>query len=507
MNKNSRPNIVFIQNDHQTYYRWGCDGGVKPLRPNFEALAAEGVSFARAYCATPLCGPTRRTLLTGLFAHGHQNVYNYSTHPYDKEVYLDTLAQAGYKNYYYGKWHAGIGDASDHGCEGFSTTDYGNPYTKPEYLDFLRRKNLPQAVHRIDGVFPVQDIIEQGDWVGLEPGADYQCKDYWCGEHAFGVTTTPKETHESFFLSSLACEKLEELAQEGSDQPFMLRVDFWGPHPPYFPTKEFLDMYPEDQFDLPEYGSLHDDLKNKPSTYMRERSYPFGEDNILKQPSVWNWDKWKEVVRYNYAHISMIDAAGGQIINKLKELGLDDNTLIIWTSDHGDGIASHGGHFDKGSFLSEEVMRIPLAIKWPGVTTAGLVSDAFVSTVDMPVTMLDAAGESFTKNAVHGRSLKPILGGDTSNWRDDLMAETFGHGYGSEVDVRMVVWGDWKFVHTMGDISELYNLKSDPYELKNLAQDESAQAYVQQGRQRLLKWMTETEDTMLDTFAGVLGSK
>jgi arylsulfatase A-like enzyme len=125
----------------------------------------------------------------------------------------------------------------------------------------------------------------------------------------------------------------------------------------------------------------------------------------------------------------------------------------------------------------------------------------------MPVTVLDAANTAFTKNAVHGRSLKPILGGDTSNWRDDLMAETFGHGYGSEVDVRMVVWDRWKFVHTMGDISELYNLEEDPYELKNLAQDPAARKYVKEGRERLLKWMTKTEDTLHDAFAGVLSSK
>lgn len=503
-----RPNIVFLLNDHETYYRWAFEGPVRPKRPRLAKLASEGIYFDHAYCATPLCGPTRRSILTGLFPHEHRNYYNYSTVPYDREVYLDTLAEAGYKNFYYGKWHAGIGDAHDHHCEGLSYTDYGNPYITPEYKDFITRKNLPQAKHLIKGAFPVKDIIEQGDWVGLAEGVeDYECRDKWCGEHAYGITTTPKETHESFFLANLACEKLEELAQSDDGAPFALRVDFWGPHQPYFPTQEFLDMYPEDEFaQMPVYGNHNDDLADKPKTYLRERSDPFGKDFELIQPSVWDWNKWKEMLRYNFAHISMIDAAGGMILDKLDELGLSENTLVIWTSDHGDGIASHGGHFDKGSFMSEEVLRVPLAVRWPGVVEPGRKSDKFITALDYPVTMLEAAGTEFTKNPapVHGRSMIPLLKDENAPWRDDLMIETFGHGYGSEEDVRVIVWEDWKFIHTLGDISELYNLKDDPYSLHNLARDEKYKAVVEEAKKRLFRWMEETRDTLTDQFREAL---
>ena len=215
-----KPNIIFIQNDHQAYYHWEWENGPVPMRPNFMKLAAEGACFTHSYCATPLCGPTRRTMLTGLFAHTHKQYHNYTDPPYDHEVYLDTLAEAGYDNYYFGKWHAGPGAANEHHCSGFSRTDYSNPYIQPEYKEYLKRYNLPQALHHIDRYFDIPEISRRGDWAECADDVDYQCKANWCGEHAVGSTLTPKETHESFFLATLACEQLEKLAKSESDQPF-----------------------------------------------------------------------------------------------------------------------------------------------------------------------------------------------------------------------------------------------------------------------------------------------
>ena len=149
----ARPNIVLIVNDHQAYYRHGWDGGPRPQTPNFDRLAAAGIHFERSYCAVPLCGPSRRTLLTGLYPHNHRNIFNYSNSPYDHEVYLDNLADAGYRNFYFGKWHAGAGTALDFYCEGYSLEDYGNPYITPEYHDYLKKRGLPPAEHRIEYVF------------------------------------------------------------------------------------------------------------------------------------------------------------------------------------------------------------------------------------------------------------------------------------------------------------------------------------------------------------------
>ena len=256
-NMNSRPNIVYILNDHQPFYRHGWDGGPKIQRPHFDRLAQEGISFSRSYTACPLCGPARRTMLTGLFPHNHGEIKNDTNHAFDREVYLDLLSDAGYRNYYYGKWHAGPGTAHNHHCEGFSYPSYNNPYTKPEYLRYLEKRGLPAPEISIERSFWPEVLWNGKDNPMVKDGAYHQDSD-WCNEHASGLMTTPTDTHEAFFLANTAVEKLHELAASDDDKPFSLRVDFWGPHQPYFPTAEYGDLYRP--ADIPVYGGFRDDL-------------------------------------------------------------------------------------------------------------------------------------------------------------------------------------------------------------------------------------------------------
>ena len=215
-----RPNIVYILNDHQAYHGHGmAQGGPKPMRPCFEAFAAQGMEFSNAYCVTPMCGPARRTMLTGLYPHTHGQVHNENDPPYRHEVYLDTLAEAGYTNYYYGKWHAGPGCAYDHHCTGLSQSGYGNPYNTPEYAEYCKKRGLPRAQHYVERVLRPDSYNSSHFFSKLKEGELYQCEDYWCGEHAIGLTVTPKETHEAFFLANLACDKLEELAKNPDGGP------------------------------------------------------------------------------------------------------------------------------------------------------------------------------------------------------------------------------------------------------------------------------------------------
>ena len=485
-----RPNIVFLHNDHQAYYRHGWDEGVLPKRPHFDRFAGEGVVFTNTYTATPLCGPARRSLLTGLFPHTHGQHHNYTDPPYGHEVYLHKLTGAGYRNYYFGKWHAGPGNAGGHGCEGFSYTGYGNPYITPEYKEHMNRQGLPSAEHRIERVFRVEDFDRQEFFPGLQEGALYRCESPWCGEHAVGITETPKETHESFFLAQMACDALEELAEQENGGPFSLRVDFWGPHQPHFPTREFADLY--DPKEIPVYGSFNDRLKGKPDMYHRERNAPIGKNDRLIIPNPLDWEEWQLVLARCYAHISMIDAAGGMILDRLDELGLSENTLVIWASDHGDAVASHGGHFDKASYMSEEMVRIPMALRLPGRIKEGQRRGELITNLDIPVTLLDAAGLSFSHEA-HGRSLLELLEGD-SQWREDVMFETYGHGYGEEIIGRGIVWRNYKYIVSEGQIPELYDLDKDPYEMKNLAFDPEYASLIDEMRDRLKKWQGQTDD-------------
>ncbi len=462
MDPTRRPNILIIVTDHQLHYRHGWDDGERPLRPYFDALAEESIIFNRAYSVTPLCGPARRSLLTGLYPHTHKQYHNQTDQPFTKEVYSSVLSQHGYDNYYFGKWHAGPGSALDYDCRGFSPEFYGNPYITEEYAAYCARNDLPAAQHAIDYYF--WNSSSRSTFTGLDTGVlDYTCHYSWCGEPCVGTTTTPKETHEGYFLADLACRQLEQLAVE-PERPFSLRVDFWGPHQPYFPTPEFIDLY--DRTGIKEYGSFRDTLENKPEVY-RNMNQPIADERgKLIVPSIYGWDTWQEIMARVYAQSTMTDDAAGRILQTLKETGLYDDTLIIYTSDHGDGIGSHGGQFDKGSFMTEETIRVPLAVKLPGSAYGGSCSNALVQTIDLAPTILDGAGTGFSA-PVQGTSLLPLCRQEQRG-RETMLLESYGQGYRDRKKSRTLITGDYKYTVNEDDISELYHLAEDPYELHNL---------------------------------------
>ena len=486
---NARPNIVLLVNDHQAYYRHGWDGGPRPQTPNFDRLAADGIRFERAYCAVPLCGPSRRTLLTGLYPHNHRNYYNYSDAPYDHEIYLNNLARAGYRCFYFGKWHAGAGTALDFDCEGFSLEDYGNPYITREYRAYLNKRNLPPAEHRVEYVF--DSFVMKREFPNLRAGAAYRSDRYWCGEHATGITTTAKETHEAFFLADMACEQLERLAA-ADDAPFHLRLDFWGPHQPFFPSKEFADLY--DPEDIPVYGNFADALAGKPEIYWRDPHENLTDANgRFATPSKLSWGEWQRIIARAYAHITMVDAAGGLVLDKLDELGLADNTLVIWTADHGDALGSHGGRFDKGSYLTEEVLHVPLAMRCPGRIAAQQISHALACGTDIAPTILDAAGTTFER-AVDGESLLPQATSRSPKSRPTLLVETYGHGFGTIELGRAIIGERYKLIAWQNHKSEFYDLESDPYELLNLYANPAYQEVVAELEADLGRWLRATGD-------------
>jgi arylsulfatase A-like enzyme len=324
---------------------------------------------------------------------------------------------------------------------------------------------------------------------GLQEGKRYQQRASWCNEHASGIMLTPKETHEAFFLASLACDRLRLLAESRDERPFALRVDFWGPHQPYFPTQEFVDLYHPEE--IPEYGNFRDDLKDKPQIYHLDPNLNISEGGKLIVPNPLPWSEWQQVLARCYAQITLVDAAGGVILDTLEEWGLADDTLVIWTTDHGDALACHGGHFDKRSYMPEEMVRIPMAIRYPGYIPPGQESDRLVSNIDLAPTILDAAGTGF-QSKVHGRSLLPLCSGQETEWRDDLMCET--HGHGEDHIGRLVVTDRRKYVANRGQMDELYELESDPYELVNLVGDPAHEDVLSDMRARLAEWQRRTGD-------------
>jgi arylsulfatase A-like enzyme len=300
---------------------------------------------------------------------------------------------------------------------------------------------------------------------------------------------TPKETHEAFFLGHLACEKIKEIAKSETKEPFHLRVDFWGPHQPYFATQEYLDKYPPEN--IPELPSFRESLENKPSLYKFERNFPLHEGGKIIYPNPLPWSEWQKVLAMNYAQQTLIDEAGGLILDALDEFGFRDNTLVMWSTDHGDALGCHGGHFDKDTYMPEEMMRIPLAVRYPNVISAGQKSEKLVSNLDLPLTFLEVAGARFS-NAVHGKSFLPICVNKNEEWREDLMCETNGH---FTINIgRMIVTDQYKYISNDKDMDELYDLKNDPFELKNLVYDQKYKEVLIDMNNRLEKWRQKTND-------------
>jgi arylsulfatase A-like enzyme len=431
-------------------------------------------------------------MLTGLYPHRHGETGNGVNHPYDQPVYLDRLAQQGYQNFYYGKWHAGPGTAMDFGCEGFCYPDYNNPYTKPEYEEYLRRHGLPKPYAVIERDFEAGRHLKRGErYVQDGPGA-YEC--------LTGILQTPEETHEAFFLADLACGKLRELAaRPARGGPFSLRVDFWGPHQPYLPTQSYADLY--DPAQIPEYGSFGDDLSDKPAVLRRDKYFPSsGPNGELIVPNPLPWSEWQKALALCYAHITMVDAAGGRILKALDDLGLADNTLVIWTTDHGDALACHGGHFDKRSYMSEELLHVPLAMRWPGRIAPGQTRQELAGTIDLAPTMLDAAQTDFDSE-VDGQSLLALAadggsgsgsGNQSGAWRDSILCET--HGHFEQHLGRSVVTQRFKYTAHREDMDELYDLETDPYEMKNLVHCPEHRDVLAEMKERLRQLLKATRD-------------
>jgi len=487
-----KPNVLLLFNDHQAYYRHGWDGGVRPQRPHHERLAAEGVRFDRAYSPCPLCTPARRSLMTGLLAHNHGflTLGIEPDEPPGESVYR-RMAAAGYRLSYFGKWHTGPGIAADEGCAGFSMPGYGNPYLAPEYKEYVRSRGLDEAS------FDVKYVVHEGDEERKPPlGPGYRCPWKNFTPHISGVLEQDDDAHECNFVANLAIDELRRIAADEARSPFFMSVHFWGPHMPYLASQRFVDLY--DPATIQPYGSFEDDLGGKPRVYRTEFNKPMSRDGRLVVPNPVPWDEWRTILRHCYAQISMVDDAGGRILDALAELGLSDDTLVIWTTDHGDALASHGGHYDKNAYLTEEVLRVPMAMRLPGQIPAGRVSSDLVSLIDIPATILDAAGTSFER-PVDGASLLGLASGQPARaWRQDVMCETFGH-HGERVVGRSLVterykYNAYRYLDADAVESELYDLRDDPYELRNLRSSANHTDVEADMIRRLRGWQERTRD-------------
>ena len=489
MGMDKRFNIVWLIQDHVCWKHYRDTAGPKPELRTYERIASQGTDFNKAYTVIPLCGPARGSLLTGVYPHKHGITTNGKEVSLQAQIQSNTgtfnsyLLEQGYRTGYFGKWHAGSGSASDCGFEGYSLPSYGNPYGSPEYAEYLKQYDLPEPIADVE--WTLEDQLQTNVKLmkrGIEPS-----RKTGIGHFCTGTVRTPKETTEAYFVSKLASNWLEERAEDG--HPFVLRVDVWGPHQPYLVAAPFKDTI--NPKDIPEYPNFTNDFSDRPDYHKRDR------EEWRQHTGFTTWEEWQPIVARAYEHFSLTDAALGEVLDTLERTGLLDNTIVIYTADHGDILASNGGLFDKDSMLTEETMSIPLAIRWPGVTKGDCIRDIIVSNMDIVPTVLEMAGIPAPSH-MDGESLVGLLKGTQEVWRADWMAEHFGHKNYNLIQ-RVLYWQDYKYVAHLDDSDELYDLKADPFELKNLTEEPLHRHVLIELQGRLAARMREFDDQSDDS--------
>ncbi len=420
-----RPNIIFVQTDSHDGRIMGCMGhpAMGRATPNMDALAERGVLFTNAYCNSPICCPSRASMWSGLFTHHCEGWNNYKGLEPADPTFRTQLERGRYRFHSTGK--------IDYLSGAHTVRARVTPWTRsagierPAYRDYAP---LVHPDHRPE--------VHQGDWEKVNAGIEW--------------------------LTRAAADE---------DQPFLLYVGIGAPHPGFTTSRLYLERIDEAGVTVPPA----DEQDHPVMRYMR---------------TVKNWEHGfteemvKSIRRVYFAMVAEVDAMLGRLLAAVEQLGRDDSTYLIFTSDHGEMAGEHRQVYKMS--LYEPSVRVPLIVTGPGLA-AGARVDAPVSLVDIYPTLMDMAGLA-TPAGLDGHSLMPELSGRPSSRPDWALAEF--HDTACSTGSFMLRRGDWKYVAYVGYEPQLFNLREDPDEIRSLA---SARPEVVKEMDALLRGIVDYE--------------
>lgn len=415
-----RPNFLFIYTDDQ---RWDALGVVQREQgdrgrfpwfrtPHMDRLAAEGVRFRNAFVVNSLCAPSRACFLTGRYSHFNGVANNHTPFPVDNVTHATLLRAAGYTTGYIGKWH-------------------------------------------MDGQ------------KGQRPGFDYSASFVGQGRYVdCPVEVNGVSTPTTGWVDDRSTDFAIEFLKKHRAKPFSLVVGFKAPHGPFTPPERAKERFagavarPVPNLETP--AIFQGQLNRRPQAQQR-------------QPNPLSPEDQKAGVRLNYFRcISAADDNVGRLLTALDELGLAENTVVIFSSDNGYYLREHGLGDKRSAY--DESMRIPMLVRYPKLGVKGKALDQMVLNIDLAPTLLDFAGVAIPKE-MQGRSWRPLLEGKPVEWRKAWFYEYFQErGFGSPT-VLAVRTDTAKLIQypDHDDWTELFDLKADPYETKNLIRDPARQ--------------------------------
>ena len=443
----ARPNILWICSDQQRFDTLGCYGNEFVATPNLDAQAARGVLFNRAYCQNPVCTPSRAAFLTGRYPRTTRCRQNGQSIPPDEVLVTKLLHDAGYVCGLSGKLHLSpchhsvckdIERRIDDGYDHFYWSHHsGGGHSGNQYQQWL----AGQGVEFEHAECPHSKYIKYG------PDAEHH-QTTWCVDKA------------ASFIRDCAA----------GDQPWLFSVNMFDPHHAFDPPRKLLDRYAGRLAEIPLPNYVEGELADKPvwqridhaGAYGGRASFPF--DQMTPDDHRW--------IRAAYwAMVDLIDRQVGRLLAVLDETNQRDNTIVIFTSDHGEMLGDHGIYL-KGPHFYEPAIRVPLIVSAPGRIQPGRRSDALVELFDLAPTVLEAAGLERAPG-MQAKSLWPMLTGaePLDHHRDDVYCEFYGSNfrYDPPAHTTMVRTVGHKLTVAHGqNTGELYDLSADPNETTNL---------------------------------------
>ena len=417
----AQPNLLYIHTDQHSPYVTGCYGDKLVRTPNLDRLAAEGAVFDNVYCASPICVPSRMSMLSG--RHPYQNEVWTNEHILDSGIptLAHAMGAAGYRPALAGRMHA-LGPDQLHGYAERLVGDHSSNY--------------------VGGVGPDRGVLN-----GTAGPHRISLQRSGPGQSAYQVHDEYVTAAAVDYLNRIGVARTSGHAAE----PFSLTVGFMLPHAPFVARRDDYAYYAA-RMSLPRKAAPDVAADHPHLRWWRHYAEieDVSEAEILRARAAY------------WALVASIDVMVGQILAALAENGLAENTLIVYTSDHGDMLGEHGLWW-KHVFY-EESAKVPLIMHWPGVIASGQRCDRVVSALDVNATILDALGAPPLPNSA-GRSLLGLVdGSDAPLWDDIAYSEYCSDEFCPEGGCyqRMVRRGEWKLVYYHGQPAQLFNLASDP---------------------------------------------
>jgi arylsulfatase A-like enzyme len=465
LRRSSRPNILLITTDQQRFDHLGLAGTLGFSTPHLDRLTDAGVWFRRAYCTSPICTPTRVSLLTGQYpsSHGAYSI-GVTVDPFPASTTASILRDAGYATALVGKSHfvarcdeeshiRGLPDATDKDFLGWN-----GPYAGFDYV----QASIGHTINCIPNMHYREFLEKSGAdyrrWFPqMTPGYDNMVAGAW---------DIPSQLHDTHWVAEKSRQWLD---QQDDTQPWFLWASFQDPHEPFVCPEPWFSQVDREVL-KPYSGPPDHGFRDRPAFYgdvLKQGEAGWGEiEDGNGVPCIFHWpqmdDQAHTALQATAGMVRFLDDRIGSIFENLRASGQWENTIVIFTSDHGE-MHGHHGFWGKGLMAFEDCQRVPLLIAGPGVTGRG-ACEALVSLVDIPRTMLSLAGIT-PPETFQGADLTPILHGGATSVQDHVFVECEATHLVGQLTC---VTERYKIVaYKNSEEGELYDLLEDPDQIRN----------------------------------------